>query len=726
MMLASRSTPPISRVAAWSALAVLASQMATGQQTPSCAPMNWTAEQDHQNMMDQLGIQALRPGPNGNENAPNHANYDESKANPFPDLPDALVLKSGQKVTSAAQWWHQRRPEIVEAFEHEVLGRVPPDAPKITWTVTSTTDSKAGVFPVIKKQLVGHADNSSCPSINVDIAMTLVTPANARGPVPTMMMFGSAAFLKRMAEMAASRPELKGMMGSDPPSTEQLIAGGWGYALIDPGSIQPDNGAGLTRGIIGLANQGQPRKPEDWGALRAWAWGASRGLDYLETDKTVDAQRVGIEGVSRFGKAALVAMAFDTRFAVVLVGSSGEGGTKPHKRNFGEAVENLTGSGEYHWMAGNFLKYGSAEASFGSRNAGDLPVDSNELIALCAPRLTFISYGIPEKGDAKWLDQQGSFMATVAAGPVFRLLGDKDLGVTDDYRTAKMPAVNTGLLDGQLAWRQHDGGHTDAPNWKYFIPWADKFLNYEGAPWEIPADQPVFRTDPNSLVAHSQLIEKAKHGGIEVYFEGDSIIRRWGAIDYPDLLANWKQNFFGWNAADFGWGGDQTQNILWRLENGELDAVNPKVVVLLAGTNNIGNTSARGDADASADDVTRGLQAVVRAIQTKAPAATIVVMGVFPRNDNMAWMPIVDRINGNLSRFADGRKVRYLNINDKLADGDGRLFDGMMNAKDRLHPTVKAYQVWADALKPVLTELLGPPLAVDHAPPPTGNPGAER
>jgi lysophospholipase L1-like esterase len=688
--------------------------------------MNWTAEQDHQNMMDQLGIQALRPGPNGNENAPNHANYDESKANPFPDLPDALVLKSGQKVTSAAQWWHQRRPEIVEAFEHEVLGRVPPDAPKITWTVTSTTDSKAGVFPVIKKQLVGHADNSSCPSINVDIAMTLVTPANARGPVPTMMMFGSAAFLKRMAEMAASRPELKGMMGSDPPSTEQLIAGGWGYALIDPGSIQPDNGAGLTRGIIGLANQGQPRKPEDWGALRAWAWGASRGLDYLETDKTVDAQRVGIEGVSRFGKAALVAMAFDTRFAVVLVGSSGEGGTKPHKRNFGEAVENLTGSGEYHWMAGNFLKYGSAEASFGSRNAGDLPVDSNELIALCAPRLTFISYGIPEKGDAKWLDQQGSFMATVAAGPVFRLLGDKDLGVTDDYRTAKMPAVNTGLLDGQLAWRQHDGGHTDAPNWKYFIPWADKFLNYEGAPWEIPADQPVFRTDPNSLVAHSQLIEKAKHGGIEVYFEGDSIIRRWGAIDYPDLLANWKQNFFGWNAADFGWGGDQTQNILWRLENGELDAVNPKVVVLLAGTNNIGNTSARGDADASADDVTRGLQAVVRAIQTKAPAATIVVMGVFPRNDNMAWMPIVDRINGNLSRFADGRKVRYLNINDKLADGDGRLFDGMMNAKDRLHPTVKAYQVWADALKPVLTELLGPPLAVDHAPPPTGNPGAER
>ena len=317
-------------------------------------------------------------------------------------------------------------------------------------------------------------------------------------------------------------------------------------------------------------------------------------------------------------------------------------------------------------------------------------------------------------------------MATVAAGPVFRLLGAKDLGIADDYRTAKMPPVNTGLLDGQLAWRQHDGGHTDAPNWKYFIPWAGKFLNYQAAPWQLPADQPVFRGDPNSLVAHSQLLGKAKQGGIEVYFEGDSIARRWGAIDYPDLLANWKQNFFGWNAADFGWGADRTQNILWRLENGELDAVNPKVVVLLAGTNNLGNASSQGGANAMADDVTRGLQAIVRVIQTKAPAAMIVVMGIFPRNDNMALMPVIDRINGNLFKFADGRKVRYLNINDKLAGGDGKLFDGMMDAKDRLHPTVKAYQVWADALKPVLTELLGPPVAEDHAPLPTGNPGAAR
>ena len=184
--------------------------------------------------------------------------------------------------------------------------------------------------------------------------------------------------------------------------------------------------------------------------------------------------RVGIEGVSRYGKAALVAMAYDTRFAVVLVGSSGEGGAKLHRRNFGEAVENLTGSGEYHWMAGNFLKYGAEDAVFGSRNAGDIPVDAHQLIALCAPRPTFISYGVPERGDARWLDQQGSFMAAVAAGPVFRLLGARDLGTSDDYTKEKMPAVNAGLLDGHLAWRQHDGGHTDGPNWKHFIPWASR------------------------------------------------------------------------------------------------------------------------------------------------------------------------------------------------------------------------------------------------------------
>jgi hypothetical protein len=304
--------------------------------------------------------------------------------------------------------------------------------------------------------------------MSVEIQMALVTPANARGPVPVLMMFGNGA-------LPPSPPP------ADPPtgpasSAQQLIAAGWGYASISPASIQADNGAGLTRGIIGLVNNGQARKPDDWGALRAWAWGASRGLDYLQTDPVVDIKHVGIEGVSRYGKAALVAAAFESRFAMVLVGSSGEGGAKLHRRNFGEAVENLTGAGEYHWMAGNFLKYGTAESTFGSKTAADLPVDSHELIALVAPRWVFVSYGIPERGDANWLDHQGSYMAAVAAGPVFRLLGARDLGEKRDYHTAKMPPVNTGLLDGELAWRQHDGGHEDRSNMKYFIEWANRLM----------------------------------------------------------------------------------------------------------------------------------------------------------------------------------------------------------------------------------------------------------
>ena len=431
-------------------------------------------------MMEQLGIQALRPGPSGRAVATNAANYDPAKANPFPNLPDPLTLKNGRKVTTAETWWKERRPEIVEDFEREVFGRVPRNVPKVTWSVaTQAVDRVVGDIPVIARQLVGHVDNSGCPAISVDIQMTLVTPANAKGPVPVLMMFsgfGGGGLPRTVGAPSTNRSPEFGGPYADPPSTEQLVAAGWGYASLNPASIQADNGAGLTKGIIGLVNKGQPRKPDDWGSLRAWAWGAARGLDHLETDPAVDAKHVGIEGVSRFGKAALVAMAFEPRFAMALVGSSGEGGAKLHRRNFGEAVENLTGSGEYHWMAGNFLKYGAAESAGGSRNAGDLPVDAHELIALCAPRLTFISYGIPERGDAQWLDQQGSYMATVAAGPVFRLLGAHDLGEKADYRAAKMPPVNTGLLDGELAWRQHDGGHEDRSNMKYFIAWADKFI----------------------------------------------------------------------------------------------------------------------------------------------------------------------------------------------------------------------------------------------------------
>lgn len=431
-----------------------------------------TAADDHRDMLVRLGIARLRPGPSADPSAPNAANYDEAHANPYPDLPELLVTKTGRAVTTAEAWRSVRRPEIVEEFEREVLGRVPRNVPAVAWEVVETASGTVGGRAVTGKRLAGRVDNSAYPAIDVEIRMTLVTPAEAEGPVPVLMMFRGARSIpggRPPPEGEQPFPAFVPPPGSGPSATEQLIAAGWGYAEIDPRSIQDDDGGGF-------ANSGRPREPDDWGALRAWAWGASRGLDYLKTDEAVDADRVGIEGVSRYGKAALVAMAFDERFAVALVASSGEGGTSLYRRNFGESVENLAGRGQYHWMAGNFLKYAADDAAFGTMNAGDLPVDAHMLIALCAPRALFISYGIPEEGDALWLDQRGSFMAAVAAGPVYRLLGARDLGVTDDYRVVQLPPVGVGLLDGRLAWRQHEGGHTSGPSFEHFIPWATEAL----------------------------------------------------------------------------------------------------------------------------------------------------------------------------------------------------------------------------------------------------------
>lgn len=419
-------------------------------------------------------------------------------------------------MTTPESCWKERRPEIADDMEREVYGRLPINLPTVNWKVVISEREFVGRVPVIAKQLIGQVDNSDYPLIDVKISITLVIPANAKGPVPVLMMFGPSVLpnpiqpnrqdfdqlndalcellardmaiktildkypgyspLVRPAGIGSSGfPQPQSTVAEDIPSTQQLIADGWGYVYIDPVSIQADNGAGLTRGIIGLVNKRQPRKPDDWGALRAWAWGAARGMDYLATDTAVDVRQVGIEGVSRYGKAALVTLAFESRFALGLIGSSGKGGTTLHRRNFGEAVESLTGGG-YYWMAGNYLKYGASEGKYGDMHADKLPVDAHALIAMCAPRPVFISYGIPEKGDAKWLDHQGSYMAAVAAGPVYKLLGARDLGVSNDYKTEKIPGVNVSMLDGELAWRQHDGGHTDSPNMKYFLEWADKLI----------------------------------------------------------------------------------------------------------------------------------------------------------------------------------------------------------------------------------------------------------
>jgi hypothetical protein len=412
--------------------------------------------------MDLLHISLLRRGPDGDPKSPNAANFDESKVPPY-SLPDPLTLKNGKKITTADQWWQQRRPEIVEDFDREIYGRMPAVTPKVNWEVKSTTNEIQYEVPVTIKQLVGHVDNSSYPRVTVDIQLTLSTPTNAVGPVPVMLEFGIAPEILAAIKKRFSDAQWAAFNGNAAPWQQLVLAKGWGYAILIPTSVQADNGDGLTEGIIGLINKGQPRKLDDWGGLRAWAWGASRALDYFETDKSVDAKQVGIEGLSRYGKAALVAMAYDPRFAIGFIASSGEGGAKILRRKFGEQGENVASTSEYHWMAGNFLRYA------GPLTPNDLPVDAHELIALCAPRPVFISSGSLQV-EGGWIDGKGMFLGEVGAGLVYKLLGKKDLGTTE------MPPQETALIEGDVAFRQHSAGHTAGPNWPTFLEFASRYI----------------------------------------------------------------------------------------------------------------------------------------------------------------------------------------------------------------------------------------------------------
>ena len=429
--------------------ALAASAAAFAADLPS--PLELTAEQDDKMMMEHLGITSIRPGANGRDpGAPNAANYDEARGNPYPELPAALKLDNGKPVKNEKQWWSKRRPQIVEHFDREVYGRMPKHVPDVSWVVAETKNESRGGIEVVTRKLLGHVDNSVYPLINVDIELYLTTPVGAKG-VPVIVEFFPPEWAARMPPQPS------------PSWQEQVISRGWAYAILSPTSIQADNGAGLTRGIIGLVNRGQTRKPDDWGALRAWAWGASRALDYLATDPAVDAKRAVIEGVSRYGKASLVTMAYEPRFAIGFIGSSGMGGAALHRRRIGELLENVAGSGEYHWMAGNYIKYA------GPLTPADLPVDAHELIALAAPRPLFIGAGNPEQGDA-WVDPRGMFMATVAASPVYRLLGKRALDTTE------FPPIGTALTGGELAYRQHTGGHTSYPNWPTFLDFAARYF----------------------------------------------------------------------------------------------------------------------------------------------------------------------------------------------------------------------------------------------------------
>ncbi|MCZ2471775.1 acetylxylan esterase [Aquirufa ecclesiirivi] len=429
-------------------------QMArTALQDSILAERNRKIQVDYDQMLQQLQINNIRPGVNGsNPQAPNAANYDESKATIYPQLPAVLQLNNGKTVDSKRSWNYHRKPEIVEDFEREIYGRIPDNIPPISWKMISTENKTMAGFPVEVQKLIGTVENKRFPSISVQMEVTIGFRKDIKKAMPAMMEL-AWVFPPGMNRPPAPTNEI--------PWTEQVIAKGWAFIQLNPTSVQADHGAGLKSGIIGLMNRGEFRKADDWGSLRAWAWGASKVLDYLETLPQIKYTHVGITGHSRYGKAAAVAMAFDSRFAIGYICSSGAGGLKLYRRNYGELIENVAAKNEYHWMAGNFLKYA------GPLQWNDIPIDAHELIALCAPRPIYI--GVGGNGDS-WADPYGMYLAGKEASPVYELLGKKGL-VSDSN-----PKINEALTQGNIAFRMHDKGHVTGPNWPNFIEYASKYL----------------------------------------------------------------------------------------------------------------------------------------------------------------------------------------------------------------------------------------------------------
>ena len=465
---------------------------------------------DHQQMLAKLKITSpLRPGPAGRLNAdgtvpPNYANYDESNATASSPVPPLLVMNDGSKITTPAMW-EERRKELFEIFDREFYGRLPEAAKtiKVTWEVTATTEGMSGNIPVITRTLVGHVDPTYYPAVEVNIAASVTTPAAAAGKVPVIIQWGGGRGPRGAgAGPARGAGPAVGTASSAFPNgaanwQQAAISLGWGYGNLNPGSIQADSGANnqLRQGIIGLINKGESRKVDDWGALRAWAWGASRLMDFFETDSLVDSTQVAFEGHSRYGKATLVTLVYEPRVLTGFVSSSGEGGAKLWRHLVGEQVETLAGPSEYHWMTPNFMRYA------GPLTVDDLPGDAHQFIALIAPRPVFISGGeyVEFNGSRpgsrwsseSWQDTPGTFMATAGASPVWKLLGSKPLAnkalalsfddVPDPIAVkVRMPPPLTPLIDGDIAFRQHDQGHTDAPNWPTFLEFCGQYFSSMG------------------------------------------------------------------------------------------------------------------------------------------------------------------------------------------------------------------------------------------------------
>jgi hypothetical protein len=397
------------------------------------------------------------------------SNYSEEKVRPY-TLPDPLVMAGGERVTTADQWFQARRPEILKLYRDEIYGRVPAGAPKVTWEVAETDSGARGGTAVMRRVAGRMGDKPDGPRMN----LTVYLPAKASAPVPVLLSisFGFGPDARgQAAGKAGQRPAAvpgkadstksaaakgRGPGGFDPVG--EVLDHGWGHASLAYSDIQPDRADRWTEGVIGLTlKEGQARPaPDEWGTISAWAWGISRAIDYLETDPSVDAKRIAITGVSRLGKTVLWAGAQDERVAAVFSVVSGEMGAALIRRDWGETLDDMAQN--FPWQfAGNLQKWAG--------RWDELPVDQHMLIALCAPRPVYVNGGLTDQ----WSDPKGEFLAMVAAGPVYRLLGGKDLGVTE------LPPLDAPVTGGDLAFHYHSGGHMAVPaDWKAFLEFAER------------------------------------------------------------------------------------------------------------------------------------------------------------------------------------------------------------------------------------------------------------
>lgn len=425
------------------------------------SPTQAASQRELDRELSLQGLNGIRPGAkNGDPTSPYATNYDEAKANPEP-LPDPLAEADGKRAATAREWLDVRRPQIVAAMEDELYGKRPANLPQVTWTLGRERRTDDYGVPAVEKVLYGNLDNSGDPNIEVHIEAVLVTPAAAVD-----------AGRKTPAVISINWINPPPGFPKENPSADYrnlILKRGWSVVVYDPTTVQADNGAGLTSGVIGLVNKGKPRKVEDWGALSAWAWGASKVVDMLEANPNIDGSRIAIFGHSRYGKAALVAMAYDERIKAGFISSSGAGGAAPYRRHWGEQVENVAAANEYHWMGAHFLRYAS-----GARTAKDLTIDANAVIALAAPRAVFIGAGRATADGDGWVDPRGMFLAEASAGEAWALLGQRPIDKTQ-------PPPLTLSDSGAMAYREHDQGHTPGPNWPYFLDFAGRaFENGNG------------------------------------------------------------------------------------------------------------------------------------------------------------------------------------------------------------------------------------------------------